>query len=98
MSNVKVLLYDCERFVRQFFLALGSSSLQVYHSALLFTPRETLFYKTYGREQMPAIKIYNAVGRTWDLCMRTMEGHTSVVSSVAFSPDGTRVVSGSLDN
>ena len=29
--------------------------------------------------------------------MRTLEGHTSEVLSVAFSPDGTRVVSGSLD-
>ena len=29
--------------------------------------------------------------------VRTLEGHTSEVISVAFSPDGTRVVSGSAD-
>jgi len=30
--------------------------------------------------------------------MHTLTGHTGDVRSVAFSPDGTRVVSGSYDN
>ena len=30
--------------------------------------------------------------------MRTLTGHAGEVTSVAFSPDGTRVVSGSSDN
>ena len=43
--------------------------------------------------------------RIWDLesgkCVRTLEGregHTEVVNSVAVSPDGSTVVSGSEDN
>ncbi len=35
----------------------------------------------------------------WDFttgdCFNTFQGHTNFVSSVAFSPDGTRIVSGS---
>ena len=30
--------------------------------------------------------------------MRTLSGHVGQVLSVAFSPDGTRVISGSEDN
>ncbi len=39
--------------------------------------------------------------KLWDAAtgalLRTFEGHTDVVTSVAFSPDGTRVLSGSGD-
>ena len=37
---------------------------------------------------------------TWPpaTCCRTLEGHSDRVSSVAFSPDGTRLASGSDDN
>ncbi|KIJ49067.1 hypothetical protein M422DRAFT_161600, partial [Sphaerobolus stellatus SS14] len=41
------------------------------------------------------IRIWNAY--TGELVSGPFEGHTSVVSSVAFSPDGQRVVSGSYD-
>ncbi|MBR5255012.1 MAG: hypothetical protein IKV46_08285 [Bacteroidales bacterium] len=30
-------------------------------------------------------------------CLKTLEGHTNNVYSVAYSPDGTRIVSGSED-
>ncbi len=40
--------------------------------------------------------------RVWDLasgrCEATLEGHGGYVTSVAVSPDGKRVVSGSADN
>ena len=34
----------------------------------------------------------------WGACIQTLYGHSNCVSSVAFSHDGTQVVSGSLDN
>jgi WD40 repeat protein len=43
------------------------------------------------------MEISNASDELWDPCMRVMEGHTDPVASVASSPDGTRVVSGSFD-
>ena len=30
-------------------------------------------------------------------CLQTLEGHSSYVNSVSFSPDGTKVASGSWD-
>ena len=37
------------------------------------------------------------VQTNWSAALQTLEGHSSSVSSVAFSPDGQRVVSGSYD-
>ena len=40
------------------------------------------------------------VCRVWDMygqCMNTLKGHTDFVRSVAISPDGTTIVSGSDD-
>src|SRR5882762_1835589 len=97
-TDVVTLLYDCERFTREFFTVLNISSMQVYNSALLFTPRRTSLYMTYRNLLALPIKIYNAVEETWSSCTRTMDGHSDCVNAVAFSPDGTHIVSGSDDN
>ena len=34
----------------------------------------------------------------WNAALQTLKGHSGVVTSVAFSPDGKQVVSGSWDN
>ena len=34
----------------------------------------------------------------WNACIQTLEGHSSGVNSMVFSPDESRVASGSLDN
>ena len=97
MSNtVMVLLDDCKRFVREFFPVLSTSSLQVYNSALMFTPSETMLRDKYAYE-LPPIRMQNGVEKTWHPCIRTIEGHSRTIESVAFSPDGTRIVSGSDD-
>jgi WD40 repeat protein len=31
-------------------------------------------------------------------CLQTLEGHSNSLSSVAYSPDGTKIISGSYDN
>ncbi len=32
------------------------------------------------------------------VCLKTLEGHSWTVNSVAYSPDGTKIISGSNDN
>jgi WD40 repeat protein len=41
------------------------------------------------------IRIWDAT--SWQL-LRTLRGHTSVIMSLAFSPDGRRLVTGSRDH
>jgi WD40 repeat protein len=44
------------------------------------------------------VKVYNALEKAWHPCIVTIDGHSDVVKSVAISPDGTRIASGSYDN
>ncbi|KAJ7145668.1 hypothetical protein C8R44DRAFT_845105 [Mycena epipterygia] len=96
-TNSMQLLRDCEHFTREFFTVLSTCALQVYHSALLFTPENAVIKQTYlGSMDLP-VKMYHGVGNNWNACIRTIDGHGSQVEAVVFSPDGTRLVSGSRD-
>ncbi|KZP33353.1 hypothetical protein FIBSPDRAFT_924404 [Athelia psychrophila] len=72
------LLYDCERFTREFFPPISVSALQYGHVA--------------------AGKQYHGCEENWGSCVQTMTEHSSYVNSVAFSPDSTKIVSGSDDS
>jgi hypothetical protein len=77
MTDVEGMLHNGQRFIREFFPVLSTSSLQVYDSALLFSPKETSLHDVYKHELMLPLKIHNLSERTWNLCIRTMEGHAS---------------------
>ncbi|KAJ6527949.1 putative WD-repeat protein, partial [Mycena vulgaris] len=96
-STTIELLSDCERFACEFFTVISTCALQIYHSALLFTPKDTKIRKVYSGQMDLPLHILNAVGNTWHPCMRIMDGHSAWVKSVAFSPDGMYIVSGSYD-
>jgi len=52
---------------------------------------ETQFYRDRGFE-------WGYWNRLCHLDLKTLQGHTSSISSVTFSPDGKRIVTGSEDN
>ncbi|TDL19736.1 hypothetical protein BD410DRAFT_403326 [Rickenella mellea] len=94
------LLADCEHFTREFFTVLGISSRQISHSAVLFSPRQTLLKELYCNELLSPVKVIytgDALQETWNSCLRVMDGHSDEVKCVAFSPDGMQIVSGSTD-
>ncbi|KAM3076313.1 WD repeat-containing protein 88 [Clarireedia jacksonii] len=62
---------------------------------------ESLSEDGAGNETVPYSQIdFNAVrlNASTGIALQTLEGHTSYVNSVAFSPDGKQVVSGSSDD
>ena len=42
-------------------------------------------------------KVVCGLGKTWPLALQQLKGHDDHVVSVAFSPDGSKIVSGSFD-
>jgi WD40 repeat protein len=77
---------------------IENSPLQVYGSALLFSPNHSLVRKLFQHEELREIAHKPAMSDEWSACLQTFEGHSDGVSSVAFSPDSTRLASASLDS
>src|ERR1700731_4841346 len=91
---VSALLYDSERMIQEFFPALSASALQVYFTALPFMPVGSELYKTYHDKKDGSVLVEGALQKHWSACVQVMV-HSAEVRSVSFSPDGTRIVSGS---
>ncbi|KZP23567.1 WD40 repeat-like protein, partial [Athelia psychrophila] len=86
---------DAHRFAQYFSNTIEEHPLLIYATALPFTPRDTLIYKTFYHDR-PAL-VVSGVELTWPPLLQVMHGHDGAVSSIAFSPDGLNIVSGSDD-
>jgi WD40 repeat protein len=82
------LLHDAQQMLQTYCIPMTSHALHVYHSALVTMPRCSLLDVT--TEPLRAREL------GWNP-RRGLEGHASTVFSVMFSPDGTRMASGSED-
>ena len=86
--------------MRRFILYCGwlveNYHLQVYASALVFSPARSMTRNLF-KEEMRCITAGPVVEEDWSACTQTLEGHSGYVRSVAFSPDSKRVASGSYD-
>ena len=78
--------------------AIENSPLQAYASVLIFSPTRSLIRGLFKEEEPKWITIKPAMGDKWSACLQTLEGHSGLVSSVAFSHDSTRLASASGDN
>src|SRR5271156_377977 len=78
--------------------AIENSPLQAYASALLFSPARSLIRCLFKEEESKLITIKPVMRDEWSACLQTLEGHSSRVSSVAFSHDSARLASASLNN
>src|SRR2546423_581519 len=77
--------------------AIEKSPLQAYTSALIFSPARSLIRNLFKEEEPKWITIMPSIGDNWNSCLQTLEGHSSGVNAVAFSPDSTRLASASGD-
>jgi WD40 repeat protein len=71
--------------------------LQLYLSALTFTPVNSIVRKAFLQQRTDMFSLLPNVFPHWSATLQTLEGHTGLVRSVAFSADGTRLASGSDD-
>ncbi|KAF2821770.1 vegetative incompatibility protein HET-E-1 [Ophiobolus disseminans] len=97
-SSVSAFLHDAKRFILRFQSVLADAPLQIYCSALVFAPERSLVRQTFVDQVLKRAEILSTKEADWDACRSTLEGHSSSVSAVAFSPDGQLVASASNDN
>ncbi|PNP53257.1 hypothetical protein FNYG_15766 [Fusarium nygamai] len=91
------LLRDARRFILFHKQAIEIAPLQVYASALVFSPTSSLIRELFQKEEPNWITLKPNVESDWNACLQTLKGHRNSVNSVAFSADGQRLASGSDD-
>ncbi|KAF7972470.1 hypothetical protein HWV62_17888 [Athelia sp. TMB] len=94
-SELFAFVQDAHRFARYFEHTIKEHPLLIYISALPFTPRNTIIYRTFYHERLP--RVVTGMEPEWPPLLQILQGHENDVRSVCFSPDGSRIVSGSTD-
>ncbi|KAJ6592977.1 WD40-repeat-containing domain protein, partial [Mycena capillaripes] len=89
---------DARRFVSCFWDAINQSAPHIYLSALALAPKDSKISERFSHEFPKLVSIKRGKMKQWPGTIAVLEGHTSDVRSVAFSPDGKRIVSGSHDS
>ena len=86
---------DAHRFTLSYRWIVEHAPLQAYASALVFAPTCSLVKMKFKAEEPDWLSTKPVVEANWNACLQTLEGHNGSVQSVAFSPDGQRLASGS---
>ncbi|KEY75048.1 hypothetical protein S7711_09655 [Stachybotrys chartarum IBT 7711] len=95
--QVTELLRDARRFILSHKRAIEIAPLQVYASALVFSPTRSLIRELFVKELLSWITLKPNVESDWNACVQTLEGHGGSVMAVAFAPDGQLLASASGD-
>jgi WD40 repeat protein len=77
---------------------IEQAPLQVYVSAALFAPSETVLREVGMKTTLVSyVKRSPPTPEHWSALLLTLEGHSNVVNAVQFSPDGSKLASASYD-
>ncbi|RJE26741.1 NACHT domain protein, partial [Aspergillus sclerotialis] len=90
-------LHDAKRFVLKNRQIVDEAPLQIYYAGLVFAPRISII-RTEFKQDLPSwICHFPRITEKWSAELQTLEGHSGIVNSVTFSPNGRLLASGSSD-
>ncbi len=89
---------DILKVLRIFGHVMALSAPHIYISVLPILPNDTLLAKKYKKNCGSIIKLKQGNMSFWPVQDSLLTGHQSGVKSVAYSPDGQFIVSGSYDS
>ncbi|KAI9903260.1 hypothetical protein N3K66_002612 [Trichothecium roseum] len=92
------LVRDARRFVLANKVSIQTAPLQVYASALVFSPEDSLVRKQFWEEEPEWMITKPTMEERWDACLLTLEGPRHGATSAVFSPDGKYIASASSDS
>jgi WD40 repeat protein len=95
-EGILPLLEDARRFLRFAFEPIHRHPLETYHSALVWIPEKSLIRERYGDAFGSAPQVLYGLPKSWKTALHVLP-HVDMVNSIAFSADGSRIASGSVD-
>ncbi|KAL4961614.1 WD40-repeat-containing domain protein [Aspergillus stella-maris] len=96
-SSLADFLHDAKRFVLKNCQIANEAPLQIYYAGLVFAPRMAIIRERFQSELPSWICQFPQTRDNWSAELQTLEAHADRVWSVAFSPDGQLLASGSDD-
>ncbi|KAI5463895.1 hypothetical protein BGZ63DRAFT_423199 [Mariannaea sp. PMI_226] len=84
------LLQDAHRFILFHQPSIDIAPLQVYASALIFSPTRSLMRQLFKNEETDWVTLKLSMGSEWNACLQTLEGHAHSVESVKWPAAGIR--------
>ncbi|KAL4733373.1 WD domain protein [Aspergillus similis] len=96
-SELLGFLDDAKHFTLKFGQVADIAPLQLYSSGLVFVPKMAIIRQYFEKELPDWIQRGPEVEEDWSSELQTLEGHSNLVQSVAFSPDRRLLASGSAD-
>ncbi|KAH0496116.1 hypothetical protein TgHK011_003496 [Trichoderma gracile] len=87
-AQVGAFLDDAHRFIQYFGQIINVAPLQIYSSALAFSPTESIIRRSFVACLPKWITRAPVVEAQWSACLQTLEGHEADVTSIALSPEG----------
>ncbi|KIL56290.1 hypothetical protein M378DRAFT_39682, partial [Amanita muscaria Koide BX008] len=102
-SDLHPLLSDALRFIGKFYELIKRSALHTYYSALPFTPSDSLLYRRYIKDAVDNACSIEGGPEKWDALLYNVQTHSFIstlpfgATSIAFSPDCTRLAVGTDD-
>jgi WD40 repeat protein len=94
--DLQLLVQDARQCLQMNFEAVHGHCMEIYESALVWIPKNSLIRKTYTADVSRVPRVIVGLSDSWGSAELNMQ-NGSGVRSVAFSQDGSRVVSGSDD-
>ncbi|KAI1393473.1 uncharacterized protein F4822DRAFT_384784 [Hypoxylon trugodes] len=95
--GLSTIIHDAKRFVLMNQSVISYAPLQIYCSALLFSPAESIIRRTF-EDMIPSwVRLKPKPVDNWPSELSILEGHTSPIVQVAFSPTDDLIMSQSLD-
>ncbi|OCK75764.1 hypothetical protein K432DRAFT_307791, partial [Lepidopterella palustris CBS 459.81] len=88
-------VHDAKRFMMYNRSTVELAPLQVYSSALMFSPEKSVVRQKFQDCIPCSVRMISQADSNWRSLLQTLEGHSGWVSAVAFSPDGSQLASAS---
>ncbi|KAI1131627.1 WD40-repeat-containing domain protein [Nemania abortiva] len=97
-SRTLKFIDDAKRFILTNNFIIRQVPLQLYSSALIFAPKNSVVRTVFEKDIPGWISLLPSVENDWNQCLQTLEGHGNEVTSVIFSNDSTFIASASEDS